>query len=37
MLLKGEYVVQNFTDFPKADYRYKGKFSGFMIQAVIGF
>jgi len=37
MLLKFEYVVQNFTDFPKLDYRYEGKFSGFMVQAVIGF
>ncbi len=37
LLLKGEYVIQNFTDFPSLDYRYEGKFSGFMVQAVIGF
>ena len=37
MLLKGEYVVQNFKDFPTTDYRNEGKFSGFVIEAVIGF
>jgi len=37
MLLKGEYVLQNYTDFPTTDYRNEGKFSGFMVQAVIGF
>ena len=48
LLLKGEYVLQNYgdpnsddfqadKDFPTTDYRYKGKFSGFMIQAVVGF
>lgn len=37
LLLKGEYVMQNFTDFPTTDYRNEGKFSGFMIEAVIGF
>lgn len=37
MLLKFEYIMQNFTDFPKLDYRYEGKISGFMVQAVIGF
>lgn len=37
LLLKGEYVVQNFKDFPVDDYRNEGKFSGFMIEAVIGF
>ena len=37
LLLKGEYVIQNFTDFPSLDYRHEGKFSGFMVQAVIGF
>jgi hypothetical protein len=37
MLLKGEYVVQKFNDFPTTDYRNKGKFSGFMVEAVIGF
>jgi hypothetical protein len=37
LLLKGEYVVQNYTDFPTTDYRNEGKFSGFFVQAVIGF
>lgn len=37
MLLRAEYVVQNYTDFPSRDYRNEGKFSGFMIDAVIGF
>lgn len=37
MLLKGEYMIQNYNDFPTTDYRNEGKFSGFMIEAVIGF
>lgn len=37
LLLKAEYVVQNFKDFPVADFRNEGKFNGFMVQAVIGF
>ncbi|MDO8368744.1 MAG: hypothetical protein Q7T20_18235, partial [Saprospiraceae bacterium] len=37
MLLKGEYVIQNYNDFLATDYRNGGKFSGFTIQAVIGF
>lgn len=37
MLLKGEYVIQNFKDFLVTDHRNEGKFSGFMVQAVIGF
>lgn len=37
MLLKGEYVVQQYNDFPTTDYRNEGKFNGFMIEAVIGF
>lgn len=37
MLLKGEYVMQNYTDFPTTDYRNEGKFSGFVVEAVIGF
>lgn len=35
LLLKGEYVVQNFSDF--TDYRKDGKFNGFVVQAVVGF
>jgi len=37
LLLKGEYVVQNYLDFPSTDYRHEGTFSGLMVQAVIGF
>jgi len=37
LLLKFEYVTQQYKDFPRADYRYEGKFSGFMISAVVGF
>ncbi len=37
LLLKGEYVIQNYKDFPTTDYRYEGKFSGFFVQAVVGF
>lgn len=37
MLLKLEYVNQNYKDFPWADYRYDAKFKGIMIEAVIGF
>ncbi|MBK8920134.1 MAG: hypothetical protein IPM81_01260 [Saprospirales bacterium] len=37
LLLKGEYVVQNFKDFPVNDYRNEGKFNGFVVEAVIGF
>jgi hypothetical protein len=37
MLLKLEYVNQNYNDFPWADYRNEAKFSGIMIQAAIGF
>ncbi|MDX2135190.1 MAG: hypothetical protein SFV52_10395 [Saprospiraceae bacterium] len=37
LLLKGEYVVQNYEDFPTNDYRNAGTFNGIMIQAVVGF
>lgn len=37
LLLKGEYVIQKYEDFPSTDYRHEGEFSGFVIQAVIGF
>lgn len=37
LLLKGEFVSQQYTDFPTTDYRHEGKFSGFMVQAVVGF
>jgi hypothetical protein len=37
LLLKLEYVTQNFNDFKDTDYRNGGKFSGLMIEAAIGF
>ena len=37
LLLKAEYVVQNYNDFPTTDYRYAGKFDGYVIEAVVGF
>lgn len=37
LLLKTEYVNQNYKDFPTTDYRFGGKFNGFVIEAVVGF
>lgn len=37
MLLKVEYTSQQYKDFPWADYRHESKFSGFVVEAVIGF
>jgi len=37
VLMKGEYVVQQYNDFPTADYRSGGKFNGYVIEAVVGF
>ena len=37
VLLKGEYVIQKYVDFPAADYRSTGKFNGYVIEAVVGF
>lgn len=37
MLLKAEYVVQNYNDFPETDIRNGGTFDGVMVEAVIGF
>ena len=37
MLLKGEYVMQHYNDFDTTDYRNGAEFSGFVIEAVIGF
>jgi len=37
ILLKGEYVIQNYNDFPTSDYRSSGKFSGVVIEAIVGF
>ncbi len=37
VLLKGEYLIQNYDDFPVADYRNGGKIKGFVVEAVVGF
>ena len=37
VLLKGEYVTQEYKDFAQTDYRYGGKFDGYVIQAIVGF
>lgn len=37
VLLKGEYVTQEYKDLPANDYRAGGKFNGYVIQAVVGF
>ena len=37
VLLKAEYVNQVYNDFPTADYRSTGKFSGYVVEAVVGF
>ncbi|MEP6750482.1 MAG: hypothetical protein ABJB86_22280 [Bacteroidota bacterium] len=37
ILMKAEYVVQQYKDFPGADYRAGGKFNGYVIEALVGF
>lgn len=37
VLLKGEYVIQKYKDFPVTDYRAGGKFDGYVIEATVGF
>ena len=37
VMLKAEYVKQQFKDMPVADYRNGGEFNGYVIQAVVGF
>lgn len=37
ILLKGEYVKQQYKSLPTADYRNGGEFNGYVIQAVVGF
>jgi hypothetical protein len=37
VMLKGEYVIQQYKDFPVADYRAGGQFKGYVIEAVVGF
>jgi phosphate-selective porin len=36
LLLKLEYVNQDYKNFPTNDYRYGGNFKGMMVEAVIG-
>ena len=37
VLMKAEYVIQNYYSFPASDYRSSGKFKGYVIEAVVGF
>ena len=37
VLLKAEYVNQQYKDFVATDYRAAGKFSGFVVEAIVGF
>lgn len=37
ILLKGEYVKQQYKDIPATDFRNGGEFKGFVAQAVVGF
>ncbi|HEY0752083.1 MAG TPA: hypothetical protein VGD26_13065, partial [Chitinophagaceae bacterium] len=37
VLLKGEYIIQKYKDFPVGDHRNGGKFNGYVIEAVVGF
>jgi hypothetical protein len=37
VMIKGEYVVQKYFDFPAADIRNEGKFYGYVIAATVGF
>ena len=37
VLMKAEYVIQQYKDFPLSDYRSGGKFSGYVVEAVVGF
>lgn len=37
ILLKGEYVSQQYKDFPNTDFRNGGKFNGYVVEAVVGF
>lgn len=37
VLMKAEYVIQKYKDFPATDFRNGGKFNGYVIEAVVGF
>lgn len=37
VMIKGEYVIQNYKDFPLKDIRKDGKFNGVVFEATVGF
>lgn len=37
ILMKAEYVNQNYNDFPTADFRHNGNFNGLAVEAIIAF
>ena len=37
ILMKAEYVTQDYNDFPNTDILFEGNFSGLMLEAVVGF
>lgn len=37
LMIKAEYVTQKYEDFSASDYRHEGEFSGFVLQACVGF
>jgi hypothetical protein len=37
VLMKAEYVIQKYNNFPVTDFRSGGKFNGYVIEAVVGF
>lgn len=37
ILIKAEYVIQKYKDFPVNDHRNGGKFNGYVVEAVVGF
>ena len=37
VMIKGEYVIQNYKDFPVKDIRKDGKFNGVVFEATVGF
>jgi hypothetical protein len=37
ILMKGEYVSQEYLDFPTSDIRSGGKFNGFVVEGVVAF
>ena len=36
ILMKAEYVIQKYEDFPTTDFRNGGKFNGYVIEAIVG-